>query len=212
MISRGAEERVLYAQTFSKNWAMTGWRVGWLEAPEALGGTIENLIQYSTSGVATFVQRAAVTALDEGEPFLERQIAVARTRARHRARKRAGARTASRWRLARRGVLRLLPRRGHHRCAPGRARLSSTRRMSGSPPARPSVRRGRLFPPLLRAQERGRRRGDASHRGLARDALWLSRPHPVHGKSRARLIASMRLVILGLQIAAPFEDFERVPS
>jgi aspartate/methionine/tyrosine aminotransferase len=74
----GSEERVLYAQTFSKNWAMTGWRVGWLEAPEALGGTIENLIQYSTSGVATFVQRAAVTAIEEGEPFLERQIAVAR--------------------------------------------------------------------------------------------------------------------------------------
>jgi aspartate/methionine/tyrosine aminotransferase len=74
----GAEERVLYAQTFSKNWAMTGWRIGWLEAPEALGGTIENLIQYSTSGVATFVQRAAVTAIEEGEPFLERQIAAAR--------------------------------------------------------------------------------------------------------------------------------------
>jgi len=73
-----AEERVLYAQTFSKNWAMTGWRIGWLEAPEALGGTIENLVQYSTSGVATFVQRAAVTALEEGEPFLERQIATAR--------------------------------------------------------------------------------------------------------------------------------------
>jgi aspartate/methionine/tyrosine aminotransferase len=74
----GAEERVFYAQTFSKNWAMTGWRVGWLEAPEALGGTIENLIQYSTSGVATFVQHAAVTAIEEGEPFLERQIASAR--------------------------------------------------------------------------------------------------------------------------------------
>ena len=72
------EERVLYAQTFSKNWAMTGWRVGWLEAPEALGATIENLIQYSTSGVATFVQRAAVTAIEQGEPFLAQQIATAR--------------------------------------------------------------------------------------------------------------------------------------
>jgi aspartate/methionine/tyrosine aminotransferase len=74
----GSEERVLYAQTFSKNWAMTGWRIGWLEAPEALGATIENLIQYSTSGVATFVQRAAVTAIEEGEPFLKRQIETAR--------------------------------------------------------------------------------------------------------------------------------------
>ncbi len=74
----GAEERVLYAQTFSKNWAMTGWRIGWLEAPEALGATVENLIQYSTSGVATFVQHAAVTAIEEGEPFLLRQIEGAR--------------------------------------------------------------------------------------------------------------------------------------
>jgi aspartate/methionine/tyrosine aminotransferase len=74
----GAEERVLYAQTFSKNWAMTGWRIGWLEAPETLGGTIENLVQYSTSGVATFVQRAAVAAIEQGEPFLARQIEIAK--------------------------------------------------------------------------------------------------------------------------------------
>ncbi|MBV9566781.1 MAG: pyridoxal phosphate-dependent aminotransferase [Hyphomicrobiales bacterium] len=74
----GGEDRVLYAQTFSKNWAMTGWRVGWLEAPATLGATIENLIQYSTSGVATFVQRAAVTALEEGEPFIAKQIELAR--------------------------------------------------------------------------------------------------------------------------------------
>ncbi|SEE58266.1 Aspartate/methionine/tyrosine aminotransferase [Rhizobiales bacterium GAS188] len=74
----GGEERVLYAQTLSKNWAMTGWRVGWLEAPAALGATIENLVQYSTSGVATFVQRAAVTAITEGEGFLAQQIEVAK--------------------------------------------------------------------------------------------------------------------------------------
>ncbi len=30
------EDRILFVQTFSKNWAMTGWRMGWLEAPPAL--------------------------------------------------------------------------------------------------------------------------------------------------------------------------------
>ena len=40
------EDRVLFVQTFSKNWAMTGWRIGWLEASPALGQVIENLIQY----------------------------------------------------------------------------------------------------------------------------------------------------------------------
>ena len=46
------DDRILFVQTFSKNWAMTGWRIGWLEAPPSLGQVIENLVQYSTSGVA----------------------------------------------------------------------------------------------------------------------------------------------------------------
>lgn len=70
-----AEDRVLFVQTFSKNWAMTGWRVGWIEAPAALGQVIENMIQYSTSGSPVFVQRAAIAALTEGEPFVAEQIA-----------------------------------------------------------------------------------------------------------------------------------------
>lgn len=69
------EDRVLFVQTFSKNWAMTGWRIGWIEAPTALGQVIENLVQYSTSGSPVFVQRAAVAALDEGESFIAEQIA-----------------------------------------------------------------------------------------------------------------------------------------
>src|SRR5260370_7776728 len=73
-----AEERVLFVNTFSKNWAMTGWRIGWIRAHPALGQVIENLVQYSTSGVATFMQRAAVAALHRGEGFLAHQIARAR--------------------------------------------------------------------------------------------------------------------------------------
>jgi aspartate/methionine/tyrosine aminotransferase len=70
-----ADDRVLFVQTFSKNWAMTGWRIGWIEAPAAFGQIIENLIQYSTSGSPVFVQRAAIAALEEGEPFVAQQIA-----------------------------------------------------------------------------------------------------------------------------------------
>jgi len=63
------EDRILYVNSFSKNWAMTGWRAGWLVAPPALGQVIENLVQYSLSGVPVFVQRGAIAALEGGEAF-----------------------------------------------------------------------------------------------------------------------------------------------
>jgi aspartate/methionine/tyrosine aminotransferase len=72
------EDPVLFVNTLSKNWAMTGWRIGWIRAHPRLGQVIENLIQYSTSGVAVFMQRAAVAALDRGETFVENQVARAR--------------------------------------------------------------------------------------------------------------------------------------
>lgn len=68
------DQPILYVNTFSKNYAMTGWRIGWLSTPAELGQTIENLIQYSTSGVATFMQRAATAALDDGDDFVAAQI------------------------------------------------------------------------------------------------------------------------------------------
>ncbi len=74
-----AQDRILFVNTFSKNWAMTGWRVGWIKAHPELGQVIENLIQYSTSGVAQFMQRGAVAALNEGEEFVAMQVERART-------------------------------------------------------------------------------------------------------------------------------------
>lgn len=73
-----ADDRVFFAQTFSKNWAMTGWRIGWLEAPPDLGPAIENLIQYSTSGVPVATQRAAVAAITDGEDLIRSQVDRAR--------------------------------------------------------------------------------------------------------------------------------------
>jgi len=72
------DEQVVWVDTFSKNWAMTGWRVGWVVAPVALGQVLENLIQYNTSGVPQFFQRACVTALEEGEDFVAEQVRRAR--------------------------------------------------------------------------------------------------------------------------------------
>lgn len=73
------EDRIIFVNSFSKNWAMTGWRIGWLRAHPSLGDLFGNLIQYSTSGVAPFMQRGAVTALDHGDGFIAGQVARARS-------------------------------------------------------------------------------------------------------------------------------------
>ncbi len=72
------DDRIVFVNTFSKNWAMTGWRMGWIAAHPSLGQVVENLIQYSTSGVAQFMQRAGIVALENGEDFVRQQVARAR--------------------------------------------------------------------------------------------------------------------------------------
>jgi aspartate/methionine/tyrosine aminotransferase len=69
------EDKILFVQTFSKNWAMTGWRLGWIEAPARLGQVIENLVQYQSSGTPVFIQRGGVAAMEGGEDFVAEQIA-----------------------------------------------------------------------------------------------------------------------------------------
>ncbi|TIU11652.1 MAG: aminotransferase class I/II-fold pyridoxal phosphate-dependent enzyme, partial [Mesorhizobium sp.] len=72
------EDRILFVNSFSKNWAMTGWRVGWIKTHPSLQQVFENLVQYSTSGVAQFMQRGALVALDEGDAFIVEQVERAR--------------------------------------------------------------------------------------------------------------------------------------
>ena len=64
------EDRVIGANTFSKSWLMTGWRLGWLVAPPALAPDLAKLIEYNTSCAPVFVQRAGVAAVREGEPVV----------------------------------------------------------------------------------------------------------------------------------------------
>ena len=70
------EDRLLGANTFSKAWLMTGWRLGWIRAPAPLIAEMPKLIEYNTSCVPVFVQRGGIVAVTQGEPV------IARTRAR----------------------------------------------------------------------------------------------------------------------------------
>jgi aspartate/methionine/tyrosine aminotransferase len=61
------EDRVISANTFSKTWMMTGWRLGWLVTPSSLVSSLGKLIEFNTSCSPVFVQRAGIAAVTEGE-------------------------------------------------------------------------------------------------------------------------------------------------
>lgn len=68
------EDRVISANTFSKSWLMTGWRLGWLAVPPGLTADLGKLIEYNTSCAPVFVQRAGIAALKDGEPVIARTL------------------------------------------------------------------------------------------------------------------------------------------
>ncbi|WP_110649486.1 pyridoxal phosphate-dependent aminotransferase [Salinicola peritrichatus] len=71
----GPDDRLLVTNTFSKNWCMTGWRAGWVVFPQGLDQLFARLCQYNTTGVAPFIQRACITALESGDDFIAHQVA-----------------------------------------------------------------------------------------------------------------------------------------
>ncbi len=67
-------DRIVSTNSFSKAWLMTGWRLGWIVAPDALLPDLGKLIEYNTSCSPTFVQRAAVVAINAGEPTIAQTL------------------------------------------------------------------------------------------------------------------------------------------
>ena len=56
-------KNIIYIQSFSKPYAMTGWRIGYVMADRQVATEIAKVQSYGTSGVPPFVQRAAIKAL-----------------------------------------------------------------------------------------------------------------------------------------------------
>jgi aspartate/methionine/tyrosine aminotransferase len=63
----GMAERTITAFTFSKTYAMTGWRAGYAVAREPFMTALRKIVLYSTNGVATPVQYAMIHALQTPE-------------------------------------------------------------------------------------------------------------------------------------------------
>jgi len=75
------DDDVVVINSFSKYWAMTGWRVGWIVAPPALVPAIERLAQNLTVAPPTVSQIAALGALTARDECEARRELYARNRA-----------------------------------------------------------------------------------------------------------------------------------
>src|SRR6218665_25058 len=56
------EDRLIVVHSFSKSFLMTGWRLGWLVMPPSMGRHMGKLIEFNTSCVSVFTQRAGMAA------------------------------------------------------------------------------------------------------------------------------------------------------
>ncbi|MEK0084333.1 pyridoxal phosphate-dependent aminotransferase [Benzoatithermus flavus] len=66
----GEDEPVFVLNGFSKAWAMTGWRLGWMVHPKSLVTSMAVLAECNNTGAAIFAQYGGIAALEEGEGFV----------------------------------------------------------------------------------------------------------------------------------------------
>ena len=67
-------DRVICIDTFSKTWAMTGWRIGWTVAPRPVTEKLSIFLQDSITNVAAFIQKAAHAALTGPQDWVEHKL------------------------------------------------------------------------------------------------------------------------------------------
>ncbi|MEE2970479.1 MAG: pyridoxal phosphate-dependent aminotransferase [Pseudomonadota bacterium] len=68
------DDPVIVINSFSKSWSMTGWRLGWMTHPPALGDIFAKLNEYNIASPTTFVQHAGIVAITEGEEFVTSMV------------------------------------------------------------------------------------------------------------------------------------------
>ena len=71
----GMRDRTILIGGFSKTYAMTGWRIGWLAAPAPLAEAAMKVHQYVMMSAPTAAQYAALAALQQGETFVQEMLA-----------------------------------------------------------------------------------------------------------------------------------------
>ncbi len=76
----GSKPTVLVAGTASKTYAMTGWRIGYGLAPEAIVAAMNKLQSHSTSNPTSIAQKAAIEALSGPQSSVPQMLAEYRRR------------------------------------------------------------------------------------------------------------------------------------
>ncbi len=66
----GMQERTVLMGGFSKDYAMTGWRIGYTAGPASLINGLVRIHQYSVMSAPTISQFGALAALKTGEPYI----------------------------------------------------------------------------------------------------------------------------------------------
>jgi aspartate aminotransferase len=62
-LSKTAYDLTITVNGFSKSYAMTGWRLGYMGAPETIAKAVDSIQSHSTSNPCSFAQKGAVAAL-----------------------------------------------------------------------------------------------------------------------------------------------------
>ncbi len=62
-ISKEAYDLTITVNGFSKSYAMTGWRLGYMGAPEAVAKAVDSIQSHSTSNPCSFAQKGGIAAL-----------------------------------------------------------------------------------------------------------------------------------------------------
>jgi aspartate aminotransferase len=68
---RGMARRTITISGFSKTYAMTGWRLGWMVAPTMIIDAIGRLQEHTITCVPAFVQKGGLAALQGSQKFIK---------------------------------------------------------------------------------------------------------------------------------------------
>ena len=74
-LDESLKRRTILLGGFSKDYAMTGWRIGYACAPEDLIKGLVRIHQYTIMSAPTTAQDAAIEALKTGEPYVQEMVA-----------------------------------------------------------------------------------------------------------------------------------------